>query len=125
MNPVVIEDLEERFRPLTELERVPAQAWLDDAWAELTARVPDLVARVADGRTTDALVRRVVSAMVVRVLRNPDAIRQWSVDDASFTRDSLVSSGLLYASAEEVGLLVGAPVVPAGHVAFSAPYRRS
>jgi hypothetical protein len=121
-NPVLIADLEARFRPLTVAEQAVAQALLDDAWAELLARIPDLEARVADGRVTDGLVVRVVSAMVIRVLRNPEAIRQWSVDDASFTRDNLVSSGLLYASAEEVGLLVGAPLGPVGHVSFSAPY---
>jgi hypothetical protein len=121
-NPVLISDLEARFRPLTVAEQTVAQALLDDAWEELLARVPDLEARTADGRVTSGLVVRVVSAMVIRVLRNPEAIRQWSVDDASFTRDNLVSSGFLYASADEIGLLLGGPIVPVGHVSFSAPY---
>lgn len=122
MNPTVIADLAARFRPLTEAEQAIAQTLLDDAWEELLVRVPDLQARLEDGRTSTALVVRVVASMVIRVLRNPEAIRQWSVDDASFTRDSLVSSGVLYASADEVGLLIGAPVTPIGHLSFSAPY---
>lgn len=125
MNPVVIEDLEERFRPLTDAEKTRAQALLDDAWEELVARVPTLQARRDAGTVSDGLVRRVVAAMAVRVLRNPEAIRQWSVDDASFTRDHLVSSGLLFVSAEEFGLLAGVPMAPVGHVAFSAAYRQS
>lgn len=125
MNPVQIADLEQRFRPLTETERVNAQALLDDAWEELLVRVPDLQSRLEDGRVSLGLVVRVVSAMAVRVLRNPAAIKQWSIDDASFTRDSLVASGLLYATAEEIGLLAGTPLAPLGHVAFSASYRSS
>lgn len=121
-NPAIISDLEARFRPLDDAEKVNAQAWLDDAWEELLVRVPDLEARIADGRTSSGMARRVAAAMVVRVLRNPDAIRQWSVDDASFTRDHLVSSGLLFVSADEVALLTGAPVGPLPPISFSAPY---
>lgn len=121
-NPTEIEDLEVRFRVLTEEERPNAQSLLDDAWEELLARVPDLETRMDDGRVSTGLAVRVVRAMVVRVLRNPDAIRQWSGDDASFTRDTAVSAGLLYATPEEIGLLTGVPVGPLGHVSFSAPY---
>ncbi len=118
-NPTVVTDLEERFRPLTVDETRVATALLVDAWEELLVRVHDLEARMADGRVTEGLVRRVVAAMVIRVLRNPDAIRQWQVDDASFTRDALVSAGLLYASDEEVALLAGSPAGAAAAGAFT------
>lgn len=123
-NPALIADLEARFRPLSDAEKTNAQAWLDDAWEELLVRVPDLEARMSDGRTSAGMVRRVVAAMVVRVLRNPDAIRQWGVDDATFTRDTLLSSGVLYATEDEVALLIGVPTTPVGPVSFSMPYRR-
>lgn len=122
MNPAIISDLEARFRPLTDAELPNAEALLDDAWEELQARIPDLTARRDAGSVSDGLVRRVVTAMVVRVLRNPDAIRQWGVDDATFTRDTLVSSGLLFVSADEVALLSGAPIGPLSPLSFSAPY---
>lgn len=122
MNPAIISDLEARFRPLTDAELPNAEALLDDAWEELQARIPDLMARRDAGTVSDGLVRRVVTAMVVRVLRNPDAIRQWGVDDATFTRDTLVSSGLLFVSADEVALLSGAPIGPLPPLSFSAPY---
>jgi hypothetical protein len=121
-NPTVVSDLEDRFRPLTDAEKTVANALLIDAWVELLARIPDLEDRMVAGRVSDALVRRVVAAMAVRVLKNPDAIRQWQIDDASFTRDQLVSSGMLYASPDELGLLLGTPAMPPPPLSFSASY---
>lgn len=118
-NPVELSDIELRFRTFTDQEQPGAQALLDDAWEELQARVPTLGARAAAGYITDGLIRRVLAAMVVRVLKNPDAIRQWQVDDASFTRDQLVSSGLLLVTPDEVALLSGVPAAPPGPLAFS------
>jgi hypothetical protein len=123
-NPVTVPDLVNRFRPLNALEDTMAQALLVDAWEELLApgKVPDLEDRLADGRVSEGLVRRVVTAMVLRVLRNPDAIRQLATDDVTITRDQVVSSGLLYASEDEVALLTGQPTGELPHVSFSAPY---
>ncbi|TYP82069.1 hypothetical protein [Blastococcus xanthinilyticus] len=108
-NPTVVTDVEDRFRTLNDAERRLAGSLLADAWEELLAprNVPDLEDRLGRDVVSVGLVRRVVAAMVIRVLRNPEAIRQWQVDDASFTRDSMVSSGLLYASADEIALLSG------------------
>lgn len=107
-NPVVVADLEARFRPLTAEEQPVAQALLDDAWAILLVNKPNLEAQIAAGDIAPEIVTFVVSAMVLRVLRNPDGVRQWTVDDAMFTRDNTVSTGGLYASADELGLLVPA-----------------
>ena len=121
-NPVSVDDLESRFRPLADAEKGVAASLLSDAWAVLLTAVPSLEQRRADGSVSVDLVIYVVSAMVLRVLRNPEGIRQWSVDDASFTRDQALSAGGLYVSPEEVGLLAGSPVGPVGHVSFSAKY---
>lgn len=118
-NPVDLAQVELRFRSFPEPERPKAQALLDDAWAELQARVPTLGARAAAGQLSPALITRVVAAMVIRVLKNPDAIRQWSIDDASFTRDQLVSGGLLFVTPDEVALLAGGPIGPPAPLAFS------
>jgi hypothetical protein len=104
---VNVSDLEARFHSFTAAEETTAQALLDDAWEELLARVPDLEQRMAGGLTSVGLVIRVVAAMAVRVLRNPEAVKSWSVDDAAFTRDSLVSAGFLFASGDEIDLLTG------------------
>lgn len=106
-NPVLVSDLEARFRALTDAEEPVAQALLDDAWAILLTVIPDLEDRITAGSTSEALVVSVMSAMVLRVLRNPNGVRQWSVDDYSETRDSALSAGLLYASPDEVRLLNG------------------
>lgn len=100
-NPVLIDDLEARFRPLVGNERTVAQALLDDAWAIACAQLPNL----ASGNFDTGTARAVISAMVVRVLRNPEGLRTFSSDDASFTRDNAVSTGGLYLSADELTLL--------------------
>lgn len=122
-NPVGVQDLQARFpRPFTDVEKSMAVALLADAWEELLARVPSLEARMSSGLAREGLVIRVVSAMVNRVLRNPEAIRQWTVDQDSFTRDSALSAGLLYATEDEVGLLAGQPTAGAPPISFSAGY---
>lgn len=106
-NPVTVGDIEARFRPLTAAEQIVAQSLLDDAWAILMARDATIDTRLsATPATLDAaLVRAVESAMVLRVLRNPDGKRQESIDDYSWTLDTAISSGMLYVSDDELALL--------------------
>lgn len=104
-NPVVIADLEARFRPLTDPEQSVAQALLDDAWAILLTRRPSLEQQITDGTVADASVRVVVAAMVLRVLRNPNGVKSWTVDDYSETRDNSLAAGALYVSDDELGLI--------------------
>lgn len=106
-NPVIVADLEARFRSLSGDEQEVAQALIDDAWAIALAHVPDLDARMASGALSPDVARFVITAMALRVLRNPNGIRSWSVDDYSETRDSALSAGSLYASPDEVALLRG------------------
>lgn len=106
-NPVIVGDIEARWRTLSPTEALVAQALLDDAWAVLVARLPLLDSRVISGSISPALVTQVVTAMALRVLRNPDGKRQESIDDYSWTRDDTVSSGGLYVSEDEVRLLSG------------------
>jgi hypothetical protein len=106
-NPVITADLEARFRPLSAAEEVTAQALLDDAWAVLLTVIPDLEARMAAGTPSTSLVVSVASAMVLRVMRNPNGVRSWSVDDYSETRDNSIAAGSLYVAPEEIRLLTG------------------
>lgn len=106
-NPVIIADLEARFHSLSDTEADYAQALLDDAWDVLLAVIPDLEDRLASGATSAGLVVSAVSAMVIRVMRNPDGYKQWSIDDASFTRDTSVAAGTLYPTDLEISLLTG------------------
>lgn len=117
-NPVTIADLEGRFRPLSDDEQVIAESLLADAWALATLQVPSLDRAVSNDTANVGAVVAVVVAMVVRVLRNPDGVRQWSVDDYSETRDNAISSGGLYLSEDELSLL-GAAVGAKPRRAFS------
>lgn len=107
MNPVSITDLEVRWRTLTTTERSTAQALLDDAWAVLTLRLPTLEQRHAANQIPAAVVVSVVTAMVLRVLRNPDGKVQESIDDYSYRRADGLAEGALYVSASELALLRG------------------
>lgn len=103
-----VSEIEARWRPLTDAERDVAQTLLDDAAAILLGRLPTIETRVDAGSLSGALVRRVQVEMVKRVLSNPEGKRQESIDDYSWTRDNVVSAGLLYVSADEVASLLPA-----------------
>ncbi|MBA3781186.1 MAG: hypothetical protein H0X12_04940 [Nocardioides sp.] len=104
-NPVTISDLEARWRPLSDLEPVNAAAFLEDAWAELLSRRPTLESDITAGTVTAANVIRVVSAMVLRVLKNPEGYDQESIDDWSGRRNALVADGILRITPEELAAI--------------------
>lgn len=108
-NPVTVADLEARWRPLTFDEQIVAQSLLDDAWAVLAARLTTLDARVTTGAVAAGAVVAVVSAMALRVLRNPEGLVQYnrSIDDYTEggRRADAVADGFLYATSAELALL--------------------
>lgn len=107
-NPAVPEDIESRWRPLTDAEALIAQTLLDDAWQIAVTRRPDLEANIQSGKVAQANVVRILAAMVIRVLSNPEGILEESIDDYRYRRDSLVSSGALSITPEELAdLTVG------------------
>lgn len=101
-NPATVADLEARWRPLTTLETTNAEALLEDAWALLLSRRPNLEDDLTDETVSEANVVRVVAAMVLRVLRNPDGKLEESIDDYRYRRDSALSAGVLYVTADEL-----------------------
>jgi hypothetical protein len=88
-----------------------AQSYLDDALNEVTVRRPSIEADIALSLVTQASLVRVVTAMVLRVLKNPDGKGEESIDDYRFKRDALVASGALYVSDDELRLITGT-VIP-------------
>lgn len=107
-NPTIIADLEARWRPLSDLEKVNAQALLDDAWALLVGRRLDLEVDIAEDKVSTENVVRVVAAMVLRVMRNPDGFTSESLDDYTYRRDAVIASGVLHVTPEELGDLTPA-----------------
>lgn len=101
-NPATASDVEARFRPLSSAETVLAQTLLGDAWALLLGRRPTLDADIEAGTVSRENAVRVLAAMVVRVMRNPDGLLEESIDDYKYRRDSLVSSGVLHVTSDEL-----------------------
>lgn len=101
-NPAAIADIEARWRPLSAQEATNAQAFLTDAWAYLLARRPDLEATITAGTVSTDNAIRVVCAMVLRVLKNPDGWEDEAIDDWRGKRASAIASGELYATPAEL-----------------------
>ncbi|MFC5676067.1 hypothetical protein [Aeromicrobium endophyticum] len=114
--PIAIEqDVVKRFRALTSEEAAVVPTWLKDAEADLASKVVALRERfeAADDESDfRQLATATVCAAVIRVLRNPDGWRQFALDDGSFTRDQVISSGLLQFQDDEVTRLQ--PIVVLG-----------
>ena len=122
-NPTTITDIEDRWQPLTPQQTTNAYAWLDDAWWMLTSRRPTLQADLDAGTVTVGNVKRVVSAMVLRILRNPEGKKREAIDDYSYERHELVSSGLLHVTDEELADLTPPGTTAAATGAFTIrPY---
>lgn len=101
-NPATIADIEARWRPLSEQEAVNATAFLEDAWWMVTTRLPELEDNLAEGYVYERNVIRVLANMVIRVLRNPDGKIQEQIDDYSYRRAELISTGALHVTDDEL-----------------------
>lgn len=100
-------DIEKVWRPLTTEEANVVAGLSDSAWIRLVATVPmvgDTPLPIAEATVLDVMV-----SMIVRVFKNPDSARiiSESIDDhsASKTLDSAISTGELYVTEREIGLL--------------------
>lgn len=98
-NPATLTDVERRWRPMSDQELLNAKAFLTDAWWLLTTRLPALETAML---SSDPLVfvsadnvRRVVTNMVLRMLRNPEGFVTESIDDYSYRRATAIASGAL------------------------------
>lgn len=105
-NPATVDDLIRRsLRPLSDDEKRVGEQWLEDAWAILTTQKPFVSEKVDHSGSYRSLVVQILCAMVIRVLNNPDGKYQESGDDYSYSRDAAVSTGALYISDSELGLI--------------------
>lgn len=120
-NPVTLEDVIARWRPLSFDESVNAEAFLADAWALATLKIPELDARVTAETIDLSLVRMVICAAVLRVLKNPDGKQTEQLEDYRYTMAEGAASGTLFLTDEE--LLVLRPASPSPSGAFTIrPY---
>lgn len=93
-------DLADRLgRDLTPAETRRAVPLLEDATAIILDRFPQYATTPTQGSTA------VCSAMVLRVLLNPEGKRSETIDDYSYTIDSARSAGELYLTEYELDTL--------------------
>ncbi|MEV8180327.1 hypothetical protein [Specibacter sp. NPDC078692] len=118
MEPIVItaQDIENEWRPLKPRESNTIASKSATAWTRVVADTADIVAKLeaAPQLVATATVKSVMVSMIIRVLKNPDSARQQSraVDDwsKSQTLDTSISTGEMYVSEYEHGLLNPKPV---------------
>lgn len=103
-SPATIEDVANRWRPLTDQEQLTASTLLDDAWRLIKVKISTVETRVTDTTLDVGLVVMVQCAMVKRVLQNPDNKRQEQIEDYSYQRDDS-PSGELFIADDELALL--------------------
>lgn len=108
-NPASGTDLLRRsLRTLSDKEVQVGSTLLGDAWTAILTRVPSVSTRldiVPLDTTFQALVIQIECAMVLRVLNNPDGKLEETGDDYSYRLDAAVSTGALYLTDTEAGLL--------------------
>lgn len=71
----------------------------------IRSRFPRIDDRIAAGTLDASIPRLVAASMVARVLRNPDGLRQESIDDYSYALDQALATGHLAITPEEASLL--------------------
>lgn len=96
------DDIISRFRELEGDEDAVIETMITDAQdivedAAESAGIPEPT--TARGERT---FKRIVAAVVIRVLRNPEGYLTETLDDYTYRRDSAVSAGVLYVSDAEV-----------------------
>lgn len=101
-NPTTVDDVEIRWRPLSDQEVINTVAFLDDAWDLLTSKRPTLEDDLTAETVTERSVIRVIVAMVLRVLKNPGGWDQEAIDDWSGRRNQLIADGLLRVTDDEL-----------------------
>lgn len=111
-NPVEVPHIEARFRTLSDNEKVNAEAWIADSWEILTSRRPSLSDDMDASTVSDNAVIRVISAMVIRRLQNPEGKSEESIDDYSYKRDPSTASGDLYVKNSEIDVVTPAVTGP-------------
>jgi hypothetical protein len=104
------------LRELTQAESQYVEALLERAQNQILTRLPDLKERAAASPAYKDLVAAVEGEAVARVFRNPDAIRQESEGNYSYTINFQVASGLLDilpAEWEQLGVSPWGSILPA------------
>lgn len=104
------------WRPLSTAEAALVPGLSSQAWIRLLNAASALDDDLQADRVTEDEAKSAMISMIIRVLKNPDSVRQLSksYDDwsKSQTLDSSVSTGELYVNQHELGLVTPLAEVP-------------
>lgn len=109
------DDLAVYWRPLTDAERTTADRLLRVASAVMRGQVPSLDDRIAAGTLDPDLPRYVATAMVRRLLTNPENVRQQSAGPLQITYANAAVNGLDM-SDDEFAMLLPSETAVAGTI---------
>lgn len=106
------QDVQSRLlgRTLTVPEQETVTVWIGDLESDIRRRIPDVDDQIVADPNFGTVIKRVISAVVKRVLDNPKGLRQStvSIDDYSRTEtvDTTGSSGVLSFSEDDWEALI-------------------
>lgn len=113
---VTAEQIASVWRPLSAAEADLVPGLSNQAWIRMLTLRPDLKTDMGAGKIKESSVASAMISMIIRVLKNPDSVRQLSksYDDwsKSQTFDSSVSTGELYVNDHELALITPVSEVP-------------
>ncbi|MCW2898487.1 MAG: hypothetical protein JWO67_752 [Streptosporangiaceae bacterium] len=105
-----VQDVANRWRPLTSAEAAVASYLVDDASTLIRARFPGIDAQVSGGSVDPEILRIVVSGMVKRALIAPeDGVTQESEGTGPFTHAQTFANPMrnVFISAADLVLILG------------------
>lgn len=101
-----VADVEARYNhELTDDERRVVETRLEDAERIIRTRVPDLDERISTGALSSDVVAMVEADTVLRLIRNPEGVRQETDGNYSYSINAQVASGWLELLPREWALL--------------------
>lgn len=103
MDYVTLRDITDRYEgTITNDQQTWVLSLIGDACSLVRSRLPQLDTWIASGQVSTSEVRRVVSEIILRRVRNPKGFRQENAGDYGYSRDPIAASGRLYVTDEEL-----------------------
>lgn len=117
-SPVDVSAVETRWHPLSASESVVATTLLEDAWALLKRADASIATRLTAETLDLQLLKQVMAAMVLRVLRNPEQVKSRRETVGPFAVSNDMDATGLVVTPDELELLA-APAAAGGAFTIS------
>lgn len=108
MVDITTTDLQNRFEgDISQWSELYLTTQIADAEAFIATMVPASTVRLANGRLSEQMYKRVVADVVFRVLRNPGGFTSEGDGSYNYSRSAVVASGNLWLTANDLKVLTG------------------